>query len=158
MRVVAHQRVSVALGGEPPALEHLAHCAQPHQRLNRPASPKRKAQLVLFWHLVEEQNLDLLLLPKAQCALLAGLTPSRLGLDTPNPFSLIRPPSIRYRIAVHLQLISNVFNCRVNSLRREEKVSGFALIPGGLAMFMIFFCLCEQPVHRADCQRLAFST
>ena len=146
----------------------------PQQRLNRPASPQRKAhpcrdvggraasgtkaELVLFWRLVAEQSLGLLLLPRAQRALLAGLTPSRLGLDTPNPFSLIRLPPIRYRIAVHLQLVSNVFNYRVNSLRRGEKVSGFALIPGGLAVFMIFFCLCEQPVHCADCQRLAFST
>ena len=39
----------------------------------------------------------------AQRSLLAGLTPSRLGLDTPSPFSLIRPPPIRYRIAVNLQ-------------------------------------------------------
>ena len=57
----------------------------PEQRLNCPASPQRKAQLILCWRLVAEQSLELLLLPRAQRALLAWLTPSRLGLDTPNP-------------------------------------------------------------------------
>ena len=76
----------------------------PHQFLNRLAGLKRKTQFVLLRRPVREQSLNLLLLPRAQRALLAGLTPSRLGLDTPNPFSLIRLPPIRYRIAVHFQL------------------------------------------------------
>ena len=76
----------------------------PQQRLNRPPSPQRKTQLILLRRPVTDQSLALLLLPKAQRALLAGLTPSRLGWDTPNPFSLIRLPPIRYRIAVHFQL------------------------------------------------------
>ena len=116
------------LRGETPTLESLAHCPErhspmqtlPEQRLNRPASPQRKAhpcrdvgdrvasgtkaELILLRRLVAEQNLALLLLPRAQRALLTRLTPSRLGVDTPNPFSLIRLPPIRYRIAAHFQL------------------------------------------------------
>ena len=116
------------LWGETPALERLAHRPERHslaqtlpkQRLNRPASPQRKAhpyrdvggraasgtkaELILLWRLVAEQSLALLLPPRTQRALLAGLTPSRLGLDTPNPFSLIRLPPMRYPIAAHSQL------------------------------------------------------
>ena len=77
----------------------------PDQRLNRLASPQRKAQLILCWRLVAEQSLELMLLPRAQRALLAWLTPSRLGLDTPNPglspLNMERSAAVSRAVFVH---------------------------------------------------------
>ena len=144
------------LGCEPPALQSLAHRSrrhspiqtQPDQFLHCLAGPRRKthpyrdvggraasgtkAELILLWRLVADQSLDLLLLPRAQRALFAGLTPSRLGWDTPNPFSLICLPLIRYRIAVHFQL------------RRYRNITHALLSPSNSLLSQMFLCLGRQ--------------
>ena len=94
------------------------------------AASRTKAELILLRRLVADQSL--LLLPRAQRSLLAWLTPSRLGLDTPNPFSLIRLPPIRYRIAVHFQL------------RRYRNITHALLSPSNSLLSQMFLCLWRQ--------------